>query len=430
MSLENMPVNSYSHDLHSKWSDENLRNKLTINSTGNISFRLLPSHSQALVQMSGDVAEDNFDNVIHQAVHRTMLTEWQMLATFRVEEIGTGFGIGIKQPEGGESLFLLFRAVTGDCEIVTAFNNPFVRVKENNLKAVVLKKSNTSFSVKKGDIVRLSLVRQQRSIEGHIEINHSFPFHITYSEDISYPAPTLTGHPNRFHLPGYPCVVHNGGNYLVKDFSFISSMIDDPQMVIVGDSGSEGYYAGNLDNGYVNLIKKAAGENFKINTYCVAGSTISDGLASVSEWLKGRGSYILLALGGNDIALGLKNKPFGKTPDEALEAYDQLVSQCLEKGCIPIICTTIPANLKPTHPLNRNLRKFRDLIIKKYDQALYKNLVIVDAYNELKMPGHNCMNPSYSSGDAVHPGKLGHAMIASYIVKKLNDHGFSFATTV
>jgi len=170
---------------------------------------------------------------------------------------------------------------------------------------------------------------------------------------------------------------------------------------LVGDSITQGRFADSYPDGYAMALRQ---DNPDDILACGApGAKIADWTDSALEAVFDMNpKYAIVFLGTNDL-------PYDSEV-VAKADYDALTAK-IEATGIKVIAIGIPPANNYKTPL------FNDLLEQTYPRY-------VDCYTPLLGTG-NAMNPTYDSGDGIHPNSAGHALIASTIQAAITSNGWT-----
>jgi acyl-CoA thioesterase-1 len=187
-------------------------------------------------------------------------------------------------------------------------------------------------------------------------------------------------------------------------FCFSAPALANSQLVIIGDSLTEGYGIAK-EQAYPALLEKklqAAGKKWKVQNSGVSGSTSASAPKRIQWALKGKPQAILLALGANDGLRGLSTTQL----EENLKKSVEMVKK--ENVKIFLAGIYMPPNYGKEYA-----QKFANVfpkVAKDTDIPLLPFLLDSVA-----------ANPELNLADGIHPNEEGHKIMAETVFQFLKD---------
>lgn len=188
--------------------------------------------------------------------------------------------------------------------------------------------------------------------------------------------------------------------------SFIAYSQPQQSLVIIGDSLTEGYGV-EASQSYPALLQnklKAQGQNWKVVSHGISGSTSASALSRVKWVLKNPPQIVILALGAND---GLR----GLNPESTKKNLESAILLLKEKK-IKVLLSSM--RVPPNYKGGKYVQQF---------EALYPDLAKKHSVTLLPFILQNVAGkPELNLTDGIHPNARGHDVIASDLVSQLKDH--------
>ncbi|MCY4444654.1 MAG: arylesterase [Proteobacteria bacterium] len=187
--------------------------------------------------------------------------------------------------------------------------------------------------------------------------------------------------------------------------SKIASKKEPLTVVLLGDSLTAGYgvSASQAYPAVAEQMLKEKGYHLKWINGSISGSTSASGLSRLKWQLKGKPSYVLLALGSND---GLRGFPLS-TVEKNIE---DMIKETKKHGAVPLLVgLQVPPNLGPKY--TQGFQKIFPQLALKHKIPLW-DFILKDVGGE----------SSKNLPDGIHPNAKGHRIIAQYFVTFLMNH--------
>ncbi|MFN8847275.1 MAG: arylesterase [Bdellovibrionales bacterium] len=185
--------------------------------------------------------------------------------------------------------------------------------------------------------------------------------------------------------------------------SFMAVAQDEQNLVIIGDSLTEGYGV-EASQSYPALLQKKLqdkGLKWKVTNHGISGSTSASAPSRVRWVLKKPPQVVVLALGANDGLRGLKPEATEKNLDQAIVLLKE------KKVRVFLSAMRVPPNYKGGDYIQKFESTFEKLAKKHAIQLIPFILIDVAGRPELNLP------------DGIHPNAKGHEKVAETLFRHL-----------
>lgn len=182
----------------------------------------------------------------------------------------------------------------------------------------------------------------------------------------------------------------------------VSQAFEAKHILVFGDSLSAAYGM-KLEQGWVHLLAKNLGDEYKVSNASISGEATSGGLARLPLTLEElKPDLVLIELGAND---GLRGYPISTINNNLISMID-LVEQAGAKAAIASV--SLPPSYGP-----RYIAQFRSVFT---DVAAEKNVPMIDLYND-----DFFKNPEYIQDDGLHPTAITQPLIRDSMIDFLKQ---------
>lgn len=193
---------------------------------------------------------------------------------------------------------------------------------------------------------------------------------------------------------------------LILLVSFMAVAQDEQNLVIIGDSLTEGYGVESSQS-YPTLLQnklQQKGYNWKVTNHGISGSTSASAPSRVRWVLKKPPKIVILALGANDGLRGLKPEATEKNLDEAI--------RLLKEKNIRVLLSMM--RVPPNYKGGGYIQKFEAL----YSRLAKKHKIPLIPFILQEVAGR----PELNLPDGIHPNAKGHEIVAESLLKSLEKH--------
>jgi lysophospholipase L1-like esterase len=235
---------------------------------------------------------NNFNQTLEYN-RNTLLEQWHQSAVFiPTEKTATsyGFGLGIRSTNSAAvNVTVKFDATTGSNAgklLIYAGSNTLVKTGETAIAFNANDSLELHMERAKDSIYTWVLNRTQKITSPKLSYGYSFTAGTT----------VFTPNTGRFAIHSF------GGAFKVAGFSITSNTPKRPDIVVIGDSKTAGYFSNSPYDRWAVLLRKIFP-----NTVIQAGSAdmITDAMTRLDETLSIRAKQIILCIGVNDIRAGV-----------------------------------------------------------------------------------------------------------------------------
>lgn len=322
----------------------------------------------------------------------TCMERWTLSCGFKCTEKSAtsfGFAIGIRGTlnagSGQRSVYVQLNLTTG-----ANTGKTFVRCNTGtNTTDSIVSTSSGAIVFSLNDEMQLDIERNLNTITTTVfnlttgtQMSSSFTFPITFSQT------------NFMHATGMFAIYLFGGTQTVHYITTSSTNKIHPKICFIGDSITYGIYGTDVTTRYVNQSML-----YSTQEYCVMGGPGDDTgsvITRLSEIVNMKSEYVSLMIGGNDILYGVSSATW--------QANYRTIRNTIKRCGIKVI------HLLPTPRTATDVSALKNFIISEYSNVD----PIVDSWTPLLGAGTS-LNPTYNSGDNVHPNAAGHALVGTII---------------
>jgi len=332
----------------------------------------------------------NSDYLRYTGYGGSCLEDYTMTVNFKITEISassTGFAIGVKTTAtwysdywhiiqfntnsgaGGKKLYFYMAGAT-----------------------VATTTSATALTCAVNDECTLTIVRSADAVNSQrltaTVTNITNPNSVTHYYQFTEAYPVTIGTPPTSYFSIFPLV----GNVTLHNFTVTTGWYRDINMLAVGDSITRGLYSLSYSNRWTSQVFNGT-TRIDYSTGDIGGRTSST-IDRLPEILSLRPRYILLMIGGNDLAGGV-------AIGTAQANYQTIVNTLTAAGIIVYHCLPTPRDATDYTTWNT------------WISSTYQK--VIDTWTPLKGAGTD-LAAAYDSGDGTHPNTAGHTLIANTIL--------------
>lgn len=209
-------------------------------------------------------------------------------------------------------------------------------------------------------------------------------------------------------------------------------ILDGKKIAFLGDSITFGGCVSDMNNSYVNRVKRSA-DWAELHNCSLSGSRIGNYIGqdprgigpSFVERFPGMpdGMDIVVVFGGtNDFGIG--NEPIGEITDETADTFNGALN-ILMKGLKVKYPDAFIVFMTPLHRRTENIpNEFTGAVLPEYiaairERAAYYGIHIMDLYAAESLKPTEAYYETMIIGDGIHPNEKGHEVIAEEVMKYL-----------
>lgn len=306
---------------------------------------------------------------------------------------GCGFGIQTTSASGNRSVFVQFNASTG-----ATYGGKTILLAgiTTGNGGIILTSSSTKLRRDAGDVIKMTVSRNglnfactTENITAGTSHTVSFNFSLIYSQT------------NNQHNTGTVAFYSIGGTQDILFWDYSSDEKMNPNACFVTDSIGYGAWAGVQANRYADLIQALTTKSITVNSG--SGDTTQQWLNKIDNLKFINAKYYLLGT-LNDYRLGISEATFQAN---YISVCNQIRS--LRKTIVHLIPTA--ANDVDCTPVETFIT----------NEASFANDIKINLFTATRNGTMIGLNPTYDSGDGVHPNSTGHIVIKDSIINALPD---------
>lgn len=356
------------------------QNEFTSANWTKVGTQTVTNNGVTLTQSGGN---GTFNNYYFYNAYNTCLEKIKFECTATVNTAGAsdfGWGIGLKSSSLDSTKDAVMHFVTGG-----ANKGKFFFWFANKLAVTFTSVGTLAFNA--GDVIKITFERDVNVFTGTAE-NLTTPSSITGSYTITSNFAPPQGEP-RMPNNSNPCIWQFGGSQVVTNFTISSNELDRQNLLIIGDSKTQGYFSGTLNNRFSNLLGA-------VNNSGAFDRTI-EAVKRMNEIIELRPKKVVIFIGCNDIRSGVAAATWQanfNTMNSTLSAAGITVYNCLPAPEDLVNLTTLKTWIESNLPN------------------------VIDLWTPF-LDGVSGLATAYDPGDGVHLNSAAQAIVASQITNAL-----------